>query len=174
MASLAERGPIDDPDKSPEHRAFQEYLEREGRTEPKIRNDISNGDFVSASENHSSSNRPPEAQPPVVKRGESGDVTINMAGLVIAYNENDPAAATFLPGRATEPVQDAAKRLYLASVRLRTLPSGDVRKKIALIAHADAAARLLELGRPDVTQATRLLFDSSLPGLPPRPGQDSR
>lgn len=167
MANSVDREPLDNPDRGEYHKVFQKYLEEKGRLVPKIREDIVPSAASPDQERASSARNIIDIQPPVVKRGEAGNVTINIAGLVIAYNEKDPAEAILLPGRATTEVMDAARMLFRASVRLKTLAPDDIQRKMAGVAKINASTKLIELQRPDITLTTRLLFDGDVPGLPP-------
>ncbi len=166
MANSVDREPLDNPEKGEYYRAFQEYLETHDRLVPKIREDIGAHAQPRDREKAPVAGNVIDIQPPVVRRGDAGNVTVNMAGLVIAYNEKDPAQATFVPGRATDEVTEAARMLFRASVRLRTLAPDDVQRRMAGVAKINASAKLLELQRPDITLSTRLLFDGDVPGLP--------
>src|SRR5438128_2649031 len=154
MPSPHERGPLDDFESDESHRKFREYLEEERRLTPKLREDMPTVQARRVLDK--TAETPVDTGPydnvPVIKEEDTGLVTILMGArhdVRASYTVSNPAevrvlASDGVPGAVIE----ATRVLLRTSVRLRGLPPAEPQRKIAGLARADAAARLLELGRP--------------------------
>jgi len=111
------------------------------------------------------------AQPEVIERA-TGEVRILMGArhdLTIAYPKNDPANIKVFGNGVSSEVIEAVRKFHRASVRLRDLDPSAPLRKVAGLSRIDAAEALLQLGRSDITQGFRTLFDGDLPGIRPKP-----